>query len=66
MVKLKTAISYFRAPGPGNPERDERPKSTKALSAYTMNFGSSRFSGLEDALLNFGGFNGYSPVDLSV
>lgn len=37
----------------------------QALSAYTMNFGSSGSSSLEDALLDFGGLSGYSPVDLS-
>ena len=37
----------------------------QALSAYTMNFGSSGSSSLEDALLDFGGLNGYSSVDLS-
>ena len=38
----------------------------QAMSAYAMNFGSGGFSDEEDTLFNFGGFNGYSPVDLSV
>lgn len=37
----------------------------QALSAYAMNYGESGISTLEEALMNFGGENGYSPVDLA-
>ncbi len=36
----------------------------QALSAYMMNFENSQSFNTENALLNFAGFNGYSPVDL--
>jgi len=36
----------------------------QAMSAYAMNFGGGGSSNEEDSLFNFGGFNGYSPVDL--